>query len=790
MIKNYLKIGFRNLLKDWFYTTVNIVGLSIGIAAMVWAYQNYRFCFSFDDFQPNHDIIYRGLIDDGGAPLKGGFPTALPKLAQSEFSDILETVRFDGEPRNIRGDQNETFRERIHFTETGFFDFFHFPLVSGSVDLSAPKSILITEKMVSKYFGQEDPIGKTLTLYPDQPYALPLIVQGVLKDPPTNSTIRFNFITHFKNLLDSNGNPIDINEQWYWFIDAAFFKILDSEKADQLADNFSKYVPIQNEARPGWKVKSFELMPMQEYAQLTELDFDYLLQRPDDSAAYGPLILSFLLFLSACMNFTNTTVARSNKRLKEIGLRKVLGGTKGQLKIQLILEGASIVILAIFLSITLNSWWVPTFNSMFSYMDAKTDYLNDPTLLLFLLVMLIATTFLASSYPAFYISRFNPNSIFRGSVKFGGNNRFSLFLLGLQVSISLIAVVAGVGFAKNSEFQRTYDYGYSRKNLFTIPVFNESCYNSMRDALKRIPEVNRSAGTHSLMGYLSRRTSIKAEAQEKDVRFYEVGEDFLDIMEMHVVEGRPFDPGRATDFENALLISEKLATTFGWDKQEALGKSVQLKQKDYVVIGVLKDFHSGMLFDPLDPAVMRLIRPERYSSLIIEAKPGQLTEAYEAAKKHWNQLYPMRPFDGYYQDEVAAETYSLTSGIAKIFFWFAIVAVLLTTTGFFALISLTILKRTKEIAIRRVVGASSFNIIYIINKGYIWVIIGGILLGAYAGYKLTKLLLDMIFYINSGINLSMLVFSAAIILIITILTIGVKIWQTLNTNPAQVLSQD
>jgi hypothetical protein len=328
MFKNYFKIAMRNLWRDKTYTLINIMGLAIGVAAMVWGFQDYRFSFSFDNFHPDKDNVYRALtFKEGADGVKGIFPMSVVAAAKNDFPGIEKVVRLDSRGLNIKAAQNEPFSEQVHFTDPAFFELFNFPLVKGNNNLADPNAVLLTEAMAKKYFGNQNPVGKTLLFYAGESYAKPLTVTGVLKDVPMNSSIRFGILTKFENQVKPDGSKI-LPDDWSWFLDAAFFKIPNQADANAAAAKFKKYLPLQNKAREDWKVSGFRLMSIRE--QSTKSDFigsNNLWERPEDSATYGPFVLAFLIFLSACLNFSNTTVARSNKRLKEIGMRKVMGST-------------------------------------------------------------------------------------------------------------------------------------------------------------------------------------------------------------------------------------------------------------------------------------------------------------------------------------------------------------------------------------------------------------------------------------------------------------------------------
>ena len=787
MFKNICKIVLRNMWRHKGYTFINIVGIAIGIAAIVWGFQTYRFSLGFDNFHKHQDHIYRALTYQSGANgARGIFPMAAVQQAKSEFAGIAEAIRFDSRGLNVKYKENEPFAEQAHFTDPGFFELFNFPLISGSNSIADKNSVLITETIAKKYFGKQDPIGKSLIFYSGESYAMPLTVTGVLKDIPVNSTMRFGFITNFENYLKGDGSKI-APDDWSWMLDAAFFKIPKASDAPLIAKAFDKYLPIQNKARMDWKARGFKLVTLHENAVMGRLQNNGLRQRPEDSATYGPFVLAILIFLSACLNFSNTTVSHANRRLKEIGMRKVMGSSHKQLIVQLLLECCFIVCLAVLLSVLLNYFWFPTFNQMFMGVKIVADYFHDASLLLFIGGAVLLTTLLAGAYPAFYISRFNPSSIFRGTVKFGGTNLFSRIMLGLQLSIAMITVIAGIAFARNAEFQKNYDYGYNLQNTIGVILTDSTAFPAFRNEIASIPQVTALAGTRHHIGYGYRSVVAESEGKKSETNYLEVGRDYINTMNLKIAEGRTFDSQMEGDYINSVLITQNLATNYGWKDKEAIGKKIFIDSVNYSVVGVLKDFQIDELFDPKEPVVMKLGGENRYQFLVMQTQVKDLELVYGKTKEAWKKIFPMKPFTGFYQNELPKEAYQTTSNIAKIFFWFAIISILLTATGLFALVSLTVLKKMREIALRKVVGARSRHILVLINRGYLWPFLVGAVIGCYGGYALTKLLLDMIFAVNSGIANSTLINSVLVLFIIAGITSGIKVWQAIRSNPVDLL---
>jgi len=435
----------------------------------------------------------------------------------------------------------------------------------------------------------------------------------------------------------------------------------------------------------------------------------------------------------------------------------------------------------------MNIYWLPTFNQMFGGIKIEANYLHDPSLIIFMVAAILMTTLLAGFYPAFYITRFNPTTIFRGSVKFSGKNLFSKVMLGLQLSIAIITVIAGIGFARNSEFQKNYDYGYNVENTVGMIIADTTVFPALRNEMAQVPQVNSLAGTRSHIGYGFRNVVAQSEENKLETNFMEVGRDYIKTMNLRLAEGRAFDPQMEGDYDKSLLVTQKFVASYGWKDKEALNKQVFIDSTYYTIIGVLKDFHISEMFDPIEPVAVKLGKENRYQFLVMQAKIQDVELVYAKAKEAWKKVVPMKPFTGFYQNEIRQEAYDTTKSIAKIFFWFAIISVLLTATGLFSLVSLTVMKRMKEIAVRKVAGARAKHIMVLVNRGYFWVFIAGAALGCYGGYALTKLLLDMIFKVNSGIASSTLIYSVIVLFVIAGITSGIKVWQAIRTNPVKLL---
>jgi len=791
MFKNYFKIIVRNLWRNKLYTAINIIGLSLGIAALVWGVQAWRYSFSFDNFHNNREQVFRVLTRmQGNDMMKGICPLPLASFAKQDFSGIQQVVRWDSRGLDIKADQNEPFAAEAGFTDPAFFELFNFPLLKGVINLVDKSTVVITEQAAKKYFGNVDPIGKTLLFYSSQDYKKRLSVTGVLKDPPYNSTFQFELITNIDNNIKGDGLQIQ-KDDWGWFANAVFLKLSNPADAARLEHDLEKYIPLQQEARKDLKVTAFKLASLQSMAaQSNTLDSNALVERPGDAAAYGPFVLALLVLLSACLNFANTSISQSNRRLKEMGIRKVMGGTRRQIVLQQLAECLLIVLAAILLSVFINNWWLPVYSSMFSFINLSANYFTDYTLLLVLAIILLGVTILAGSYPAFYISRFNAADIFSGIVKFGGRNLFSRLLLGFQIVISFITVIAGMAFSRNADFQKNYDYGYDKDNVIGFYVESENDFHALRNEVNKIQGVDIIAGTRQHIGFRQRTVSLEWGNEKKESQYLDVGEHYINAMQLKLVAGRNFNEEGKGDIQKSMLINQQLAFRFGWTDKEAIGKQIRMDTSLCTVVGVLKDFTTGNLFEALQPFAMRTVEASKYAQLIVHTRPGELVKVYDQTRTVWKKIFPLKPFNGYYQSQAAAESIRVNASVATVFFWFAIISVLLTATGLFALISLTVLKKMKEIAIRKVVGAEAKHIFQLILKGYVLIFLTAAVLGCFAGYRLAKLLMDMIFTINVGVAFSTLWVSFACVLVIAVVTVSSRIWVAFNTKASKVLKGD
>ncbi|NRB51118.1 MAG: ABC transporter permease [Saprospiraceae bacterium] len=788
MLQNYLRIVLRNVRKNAFYVLVNVIGMGIALACCIIAFVNYQFDRDFDAFHSKRDTVFK--LDSRKTSndlIYGITPLPLAAAAKQNIPEVEDAVRLYTLRSNVKSNQN-VYNEVIHFVDDGFFEMFDFPITKGSaLDIGKPESIILTEKMAIKYFGDEDPIGKTIEMFAGLESQKAMTVIALVGEYPFNSSIHFDMIAHTDNIT-FRGAPIN-HQDWSRFADVTFLKLKDAKDKARVEEQLAQFVPIQNSNREDWEISAFLLDPLSDIAHTAmKKRTNYLRESTPPSAVWGPSLLAFLLLLAACLNLTNTTIALSNRRLKEMGVRKVMGSSRKQLMTQLLGESFGICLLAFVLSLFLVPVLLPQYNAMWDFLELEITYFNNPALMAFLVGSLLTATLLAGAYPAFYISGFEVTKIFRGKVQFSGNNLFSRVMLGAQVMIAIMALAGGFVFARNASFQKTADMGYLREGVMAVPVLDGQSYEILKEKAAQHPDVIELAGASGQVGNIYQTKEVKWRDQDLEVHYLGTGEGYLDMMEINLKEGRFLTEERGSDTERSIMVNEKLVANLGW--QDPLNQQIMIDSNAYQVVGVVEDFYQGDFFNPIEPVIIQMIPKENYHLLALKAPSEKLVAINQYLLNQWNELFPYRPYEGFFQDQVLAKEALITNNIKWLFIFFAVITVVLTSVGLFALISLNIVRRMKEIAIRRVVGATLQNITVLLNFRYFLISILGVLVGAAGGYFIVKGLLDSIFAVHVGVEPWVLGLAGLGVLFLVMLTILLKMIGVVQMNPSKILRSE
>lgn len=800
MIKNYLLITLRSLAKNKLFIFINVFGMGIAIACCIVAYVNWEFAATWDSKHINADQIYRvQLVRDfqGRTERYGMAPMPLGNFVKQNFKEVSKVVRYTSSYCDIRIGE-EVFGTQMVFVDSGFFDLFTYELKYGTFpDFYDKSKVFISDEVALKYFNQEDVVGRTITqiVLGKDGVRRPkeFIIGGVFKQLPQNSSFRFEVVTLFDNFWDINLDP-DMSESSWKRWNTLFIEIKDQSAVASVTQQLQNYIEPQNKAREDFKVTSYYLENfngmMQRNRANPRVNNDWLYGGIPSEAVTLPAIMAGLLLLLACFNFTNTSIAISSRRLKEIGIRKVMGGMRSQLVFQFLGENLILCFLGLAAGLLIAEWLVPAYDSLWPWLELNLSYSENIGFLAFLFVLLLFTAIIAGGYPSFYITSFEPVSILKGRAKFGGTNWFTRFLLGGQFVISILSIIMGVAFYNNGEYQKDYDLGFATKGVISVWVNNEGGYNTYRDALSSNKDIQLIAGTRHHVANAWYNDPVKYESLEREVDIFDIGDNYFEAMDMKLVAGRNFLKDSETDRKESVLVTEELVKEFGWTDNPIGKRLVWMDTVQLYVVGVVKNIYARALWEPIQPLMIRYSSPDKYQQVVVRTDPKKIVSVDEFMEKKWKEVFPNTVYNGQMIDEELQETAEINNNIVTMFGFLGFFAALMTGIGMFTLVSLNIVKKMKEIGVRKVLGASIFNIARVINFEFVVNLGIATLIGGAAGYYMADSLMDSIWEYYLKIGVVSLTVSVLAMLFIAIASVGYKTISTASLNPTKTLRDE
>jgi putative ABC transport system permease protein len=783
MLRNYLLVTFRNLLKNRVFTLINILGLGIGLSVCIVAFFNTMFNYEFDRTHENFDQIYRvtSFRDMQGREQEYGIvPATLGLEAKNNIPGITNSARLAiaGSVVKVGIDVYQT---RISYVDPAFLDIFTFPLDLGDKKaIENQGNILISSKMASTLFGSAFPIGRAVSVIDINKKEHTYTVGAVFADLPLNSSFRIDILTHFDNFL----SMMRVKDNDWKFLTAAFFiQVPDKSLLPSIQLSLKQYNSIQNKAREDFKINRYSLVPLDDVGENTRnLWSSSLFPSLHPAALIAPPVMAIFIFLIACFNFANTSIATFSKRLKEIGLRKTFGGSRGQLVTQFMFETLIICVAALFVGIIISEFLVPAYSSLWSFMSIELTFTTYPFFWVFLFLLLLVTGFISGVYPALYVSSFSPVFVLKGASPFKGSGRLSSVLLTFQFTISVMAIVMGIVFAQNAEFQRTIDLGYDRDKLIVVPT--GGFFNPLRNLVLSNPKVISAEGTSNHIGFGGYRRPVKDIDKKVEVEIFDIGHSYAQTMGLRLVEGRLFDEQRSeADAKNgSVIVNKKLVSDFGW--KEGLGHTITLYDTTkFTVVGVVEDFYNNGLWSKIEPSIMRVFPAGRYGQLIVRANHEDIASVLEFINMKWKSLVPGSVFGGQLQEDLLQQEKDINGSILKVNVFLAIVALLLSLIGMYNMVSLDIIRRTKEIGIRKIQGAPVQILMYLVSRRFLLILLIASVAGCAGGYYMSLMLMDSIWDYFVSITAITLFMGAMLMIVATVSTLIFKIARAAMKNP-------
>jgi putative ABC transport system permease protein len=786
MLKNYFKIAFRNLWRHRVFSLINILGLTVGMTACFLIFLYVRFELSYDKFHSKGDRIYR-IICDIKTPtetMKPGGPSwAVGPHLMGSFPEVEASVRTTDDELLVRKG-NVKFQEKNSlWADSSFFEMFDFKMIKGNphTALNEPLSIVFSESAVKKYFGNTDPVGQTVLLTGD---GFTAKITGVMKDIPENSMIKADMIVSM-NTLTRKLNP-GLNDQWGNYGNRTYVLL----KPGTNAAFFQKQIPAFLEKMNGTEMKQLNMYPT---LMLEKFPDAYLHSERNDSNSgsiknvYIFSIVAVFILLIACFNFVNLTTARSAERAKEVGIRKVVGAGRQQLTWQFIGESVLICFIAFLLTLGVAALLLPSFNLLAGKTLANSIFDNMRFIGLLFLAS-IGIGLLAGLYPALVLSSFKPVTVLKG--RFTTGNRGILLRKGLVISqftISIALIISTIIVFLQMRFMRSQDLGFSKDQEIVINSNGDPARDAFIHAVQGLPNVKSVSMSSSVpgggnMGAYSKIQNVKGDMQIANLDLYFVDFDYLKQFEMKMVAGRMFSRDFMTDTTKAMILNESAAKMFGYrHPQDAVGRDFNQWGREGKIIGVVKDFHFKSLQNEIKPLSMR-IEPNGCSLVSVKVSSDKLPATISAIENKWNTLIPARPFSYFFLDEHFEEQYRSEQRFGKLFLNFSILAIIISCLGLLGLASYSTMQRTREIGIRKVLGATVSNIVNLLSKDFLKLVIIAIVIASpIAWFAMHKWLQDFAY----RIPISWWVFAVAAVAaaLIAVLTVSFQAIKAAVSNP-------
>ncbi|MTI23325.1 ABC transporter permease, partial [Fulvivirga sp. RKSG066] len=757
------------------------------------AYLNYEFNVNFDKNEsPDIYRLESEKIHNGKNQRFGISPLPLAAILDENFEEVTAVSRYISEYSNFRVD-DEYFSEGVKMVDPAFFDLFSFEILEGSKsDLKDKASIFISKKLAEKHFADQNPLGKQIThLSETGPKDYKIV--GIFKDPPLNSSFGGSyFITNISNWIDlqnANQTRSGISSDWGQMV-LTFFKLQNKSDKDKIESVLtSEYLEPQNKARVDHKIQSYQIAPFAGLglkASKGKILSHSLRRAAPPPAVIVPAIMALLILLIACFNFTNTSVAIAGKRLKEIGLRKVMGGLRSQLCFQFFLENTLLCAAALVVSLAIASYLVPAYSQMWPFLELSLSFDENISFYSFLVFILLLTAVLAGIYPAFYITKYEPAAIIKGSNKYGSTGKITYILLTLQFSISLMSIVLGMVFYKNSIFQKEMSYGYESEGVISLQFDTAEEFNSFKNTVSSYTKIKTLAGSvhHVDRGYIN--DPVENGLVSHDVDIMHIGDNYMEAVNFRLLQGRKFLDYSETDQRESVIVSEELVRRFGWG--DPIGKKIVWRDTiPLYVVGVIEDVYLRGFWDPVSALMLRYAPEEAYKYMTVKSSADDLQGVDKYFKQEWSKLFPDKMYTGEYLDNGLDNASLINKNIISLFLFLAFIATLMSALGLFSLVSLSIMKQTKQIGIRKVLGASIRHLLFLLSGKFVVILVIASIFGCVISYYAANLLLSSIWEYHIVPGVFSFVSSITLLLIVALGTVGLKVYNAAVSNPTEII---
>lgn len=810
MLKNFFKTAIRSIQKNKAYAFINFIGLTCGLSLALLIMSYVRSEISYDQFHEKAEHLYRLKYTAPNGLELASTPPPIAPLMKEFFPGVEDAARLYGRNVSIaKAGGEESFEEdNVFFADSSIMNMFTFSFVSGNPSraLREKFTIIITEEMATKYFGNKDPLGESLLFGGKVSFK----VAGVVKAFPESSHLRFNMLVPYDNMYDMETpqvatalkNNLTIN----FVISHSYTYVLlkpgaDPREIDNKMDDFiKKYAPPQLQVG-----QVFTLMP------LTDIHLkSTLMAEPSATNAMSNIYIfigvGILTLLIACVNYVNLSTAQSFTRIKEIGIRKILGSLKSQLIGQFLSESFLFCLGAIALSYLILYTMLPLLNEVTNKRLLFAEVVDAPMIIASVL-LLVLITLLAGGYPAYFVTRFSSVNSIKGGANHAGSQSLRRALVIFQLTVGCMLLSGSLLIVKQLDFLSSRPLGFQKDQVINIPLFsnnlngifrqNDSTFwvrlQSYRDAIEAQAGVKHTtiSSVAPGLGAMFRGTIPEGYSQEDRlfIASISVDHDFLQSYGMQLVTGRAFSRQYPSDENEAFIVNETAVKEFKWETPEkALGRTINREGKKGKVIGVIKDFNFTALTTPVSSMILD-IEPDQFNTLSVKFENTNVQQTITKLKDEWNRMFPEKTFEFTFLDEQINQQYENYQNFGSIIQAFTFIAIVISCLGVYGLVLFVVQRKVKEIGVRKVLGATIINILKLIYKEFAWLLVIGFVLAIPLSYYLISNWLGNFTY-RISIDVLTYIISFAIIILVVALTIGYQAIKASVANPVTSLRSE
>ncbi|MCF0073357.1 ABC transporter permease [Dyadobacter sp. CY261] len=804
MFKNYFKIALRNLWKSKGYAFINVVGLSVAFCVSVFLFLTAYFSLSFDNFHADSDRIYQPYLfanDPEGVGRTASMPFPITPALRADYPEIESIARVINGSDVIEY-KGKFFDKNIKFTEPDFFKIFSFPFLQGNPKTAFQNlsNIVITESMAKAVFGSEDPMGKSVNLGLEG-NKKQYVVTGVLADFPQNSSLQFDVFLRSENV----GGYQQQKDQWDAFSHNVYLKLkpgidkLTFEK--KLRPFTAKYFAetLTKLKKKGGKPDERGDLYALRLQKLADVHFDREISGGKGaSLVYALMGIGLFILLIACINFINLNVARSFIRAREVGVRKSLGALKQQLFFQIWGEAGVVCFLGFLTGIVLSILLLPAFNATFNA-KLSLEYIFEPDKLALLVGLFLFVTLVAGGYPALQMSKFNAVEVLKGKVSLKRPGLLRNSLIIAQFALSSLLICCTIIAMQQVDHLRKQPLGFQKEEVISIPVGNkvdgQTALRRLRNLLADDPNIVSITGSGVNLGMGRDRSSSRSvigftfKDREVNTDWLHISYDYLKTLNIKLIDGREFNPAYPTDSMGRVIITESMAKAIG--EKDPVGKFFQTDTAGikHQIIGVVPDFNLYSSKAERKPITMYLSHAGGISYIFVRVTPQSLANSMEKLQNAWKEITPESEFIGTFLDENTNAWYKEEERLSQIFSLASAVAVILSCLGLFAIALIVMEQRTKEIGVRKVLGASIASLVFVLSKDFVKLVLIAILISTPAAWYLMQLWLDNYPY---RVEISPWIFVAVggIAVLVAVVTVSFQSIKAALMNPVKSLRSE